>query len=112
MKGTQLKSIHYFISTNCFISILESSKKNIRNIRAMCGKYYHGDGSDIAGNANDFLNEKFRFGVMWEDYNGAITSVISYGDGHLSGVSRGSSKQVMCHSTSFDSQVLDDRTIM
>ena len=112
LKGTQLKSIHYLISKSCFISILESSQENIHNIRAMCEKYCHGDGSDIAGKANDFLNGKFRFRVMWEDYNGAMTSVISNGNGHLSGASRGSIKQVMCHSTLSDSQVLDDRTIM
>ena len=65
LKDTQLKSVHYL-----FISILDSSQEDIRKMRAMCEKYYHGDGSDIAGKKNDFLNGKIRFRVMWENYNG------------------------------------------
>ena len=64
LKMEKLKSVHYLIAASCYISILESSQDNIWNIREMTEKYYHGDGEDILGKAQDFLRGKFRFEVL------------------------------------------------
>ena len=78
----------------------------------MSDNYYHGDGSDIIGKANDFLQGKFRYRVLWEDNYGEISSNISNGYRHLSGVSRGSIGQVKCNSTFSSKNMLDGRSFI
>lgn len=112
LKMKQLKAVHFLIAASCYISILESSQDNIRNIREMSGKFYHGDGEDVLGKAQDFLLGKFRFKVLWTDTFGEMSSVVSNGYGHLSGASRGSIKQVMCQSTLSGGNILDGRSII
>jgi hypothetical protein len=67
LKMKQSKSVHHLIAASCYISILKPSQYNIRNIREMTEKYYHGDGEDFLGKAQDFLRGKFRFEVLWTD---------------------------------------------
>ena len=112
LKREQLKALQYLISASCYITVLESSQDNIRNLRECCGKYYHCDGNDIMGKANDFIEGKFRYRVLWEDSSGQTGSTISSGFGHLSGAYRSSIKQVICQSTLTGSKLLDGRSFI
>ena len=60
MKAKQLKALQYLISASCYISVLESSHDKIRNLR----EFYHGDGNDIMGKANDLNERKFSYRVL------------------------------------------------
>ena len=45
LKSKQLKILQYLVSASSFITVLESNQDNIRNIRDMSSKYYHGYGT-------------------------------------------------------------------
>jgi hypothetical protein len=48
LKANQLKILQFLLSAVSFLGVLEGSQDNVRNIRDMCGKYYHGyDGASV-----------------------------------------------------------------
>jgi hypothetical protein len=110
LKSKQLKILQNLVSASSFINVLESTQDNIRNIRDMSSKYYHGYGLDVQGNAKDFLGGKFR--VLWEYTCGEMTSTITEGFGPISGLSRKSIAKVIQLSTQSGKKQLDGRSIL
>ena len=60
LKTKQLKSVLYLIAASCHIDsgLITGQYSELRQISE---KYYHGDGEDVLGKAQDFLLGKFRF---------------------------------------------------
>jgi hypothetical protein len=112
LKSKQLKILQYLVSASRFINVLKSTQDNIRNIRDMSSKYYHGYGLDVQGKAKDFLAGKFRYRVLWENTCGEMSSNITEGFGPISGLSRKSIAKVIRLSTLSGKMQLDGRSIL
>jgi hypothetical protein len=84
----------------------------VRNIRDMCGKYYHGYDKDQVGQVKQFLEAKFRFRVLWENNHGERCNYISEGFGSISGLTRGSIEKVIYQTTLSGSKTLEGRSIL
>ena len=112
LKAKQLKLLQFLISAVSFLGVLESTQDNVRNIRNMCGKYYHGYDNDHVGHAKLFMDAKSRFKVLWENNHGERLDYIADGFGPISGLARGSVEKVLTMTTLSGTKALDGRSIL
>jgi hypothetical protein len=112
LKAKQLKLLQFLLSAVSFLGVLEGSQDNVRNIRDMCGKYYHGYDNDHVGHAKLFLDAKSRFKVLWENSHGDRLNYIADGFGPISGLTRVSIEKVLKMTTLSGTKALDGRSIL
>ena len=86
--------------------MLEGSTLNIAGIREKCSKTYHGYDEDHVGMAENFLDGRGRFNVLWD--SGRIAS----GYGHLTGISRESINEVLFKPTLKGKNLITGRQIL
>ena len=106
LTAKQQKSFHWLLSGASYISVLEGSTLNIAGIREKCSKTYHGYDEDHVGMAENFLDGRGRFNVLWD--SGRIAS----GYGHLTGISRESINEVLFKPTLKGKNLITGRQIL